>query len=79
MPAATLNPMFVITSSPDCAIAPTVEVVAEEAGTLMLVVPVWSNGAIVAAPFHSVICAAPPTVAGFMVKVALLIPPGLLG
>src|SRR5437867_11804349 len=71
--------MLVITSSPDCAIAPTVDVIAEEAGTLMLVVPVWSKGAVVAAPFHSLISAAPVTVAGFMVKVALLMPPGLVG
>ena len=77
LPTAILNPTLVIASSPDCAIAPTVDVFAEATGTLMLVVPLWSRGATVAAPFHSLICAAPLTVAGFIVKVALEIPPGL--
>ncbi len=79
LPTAILNPMLVITSSPDCPIAPTVDVVADAAGTAMLVVPVWSKGAIVAAPFHSLISAAPVMVAGVIVKVALVMPPGLLG
>src|SRR5439155_1060183 len=41
--------------------------------------PDWSRGEATSTPSHSVSCTLPPTVAGFIVKVALEIPPGLLG
>ena len=73
-----LNPSAVMTSSPLCAIAPAVETVRLPESTLVAL-PVWSRGAAVATPDHSVIWASQLMFAGLIVKVALAIPPGLLG
>src|SRR5579859_2426091 len=78
-PAAMLKPTLVITSSPVCASAPAVEVVAVVDATAAVNVPVWSSGATAAAPLHSESWASPLMVAGLNENVALVMPPGLLG
>src|SRR5260370_32881065 len=79
LPAAILKPSSVITSSPVWARAPAVEIVVLVVATATVWDPLLSSGATVAAPDHSVIWATPPIVAGFIVKVALGMPPGLFG
>ena len=68
-----------MTSSLDWVMAPTVAMTVVVVATGTAKVPDWSSGAAVATPSHSEIWALPPMVAGFMVNVVLLIPPGLLG
>ena len=68
-----------ITSSPVWLNAPFVEMVVVVVGTATGSAPHWSRGLTVVTPSHSLICAFPLIVAGFMVKVTLLMPPGLFG
>src|SRR5207245_886880 len=69
------KPSIVITSSPVWVTAPPVETVVVVVGTATGCDPVWSSGEATATPVHSLSWAFPLTVAGFMVKVTLLIPP----
>ena len=68
-----------MTSSPVWERAPPVEMTVVVVGTTTADDPDWSRGDAVSTPSHSVSCTFPPTVAGFMVKVALEMPPGLFG
>ena len=68
-----------MTSSPVWVIAPLVAITVVVVGTGTVEAPDWSRGEAVATPSHSLTCAFPLMVAGFMVKVTLLIPPGLFG
>ena len=78
-PATVVKPSSVTTSSDGCAVTPAVEMVVEVVGTATAWVPVWSSGAIVAAPFHSLSWPLALMFAGLMVNLTVVMPPGLFG